>query len=65
MLIQIKFNKINKTTRVATIHKLNQIVTFSDSFLVLLTEDYFHRCWCFYEWSAAVFTGQQVQFYPK
>jgi len=40
-------------------------VTFSDSFLVLLTEDYFHRCWCFYEWSAAVFTGQQIQFYPN
>jgi len=40
-------------------------VTFSDSFLVLPTEDYFHRCWCFYEWSAAVFTGQKVQFYPN
>ena len=51
--------------RVDTIHKLNQIVTFSDSFLVLPTEDYFHRCWCFYEWSAAVFTGQKVQFYPN
>ena len=44
---------------------MNQIVTFSDSFLVLPTEDYFHRCWCFYEWSAAVFTGQKVQFYPN
>jgi len=65
MLIQIKFNKINKTTRIATIHKLNQIVTFSDSFLVLPTDDYFHRCWCFYEWSAAVFTGQQIQFHPN
>jgi len=40
-------------------------VTFSDSFLVLPTEDYFHRCWCFYEWSAAVFTGQKIQFYPN
>jgi len=40
-------------------------VTFSDSFLVLPTEDYFHRCWCFYEWSAAVFTGQQIQFHPN
>jgi len=40
-------------------------VTFSDSFLVLPTDDYFHRCWCFYEWSAAVFTGQQIQFYPN
>ena len=44
---------------------MNQIVTFSDSFLVLPTDDYFHRCWCFYEWSAAVFTGQKVQFYPN
>jgi len=40
-------------------------VTFSDSFLVLPTDDYFHRCWCFYEWSAAVFTGQKIQFYPN
>ena len=40
-------------------------MTFSDSFLVLPTEDYFHRCWCFYEWSAAVFTGQKIQFYPN
>ena len=40
-------------------------MTFSDSFLVLQTKDYFHRCWCFYEWSAAVFTGQKVQLNPN
>jgi len=69
LFINLRIKKIKffflKKIRVATIYRLNQIIAFSDSFLVLLTDDYFYRCWCFYEWLTAVFTGQQIQFYPN
>ena len=58
------FDEESIRLRIGSVHKLNQIVVFSDTFLVLRTEDYFRRCWCFYEWSAAVFVSHQVQVFP-